>query len=222
MTSLQQNPLCVVVVDDHPVVRRGLIDLINDEPDLTVCGEADSIASAMATINSTEPDVAIVDLSLGSESGLDLVASVNAHFPDVRIVVLSAHDELLFAERALKAGAHGYIMKSETAENQLAAIRRVASGRHYVSDQMSERMLASVGNRSHPEGHSPVDRLTERELTVFRLVGQGLETRQIAEHLSLSVKTIESHYAHIKEKLGAKTARELVRFAVNWSNNALY
>ena len=217
-----QAPLIrILIVDDHVVVRRGVADLLNHEPGLVVCGESAGVTDALSEIAIRKPDVAIVDLSLGAESGLDLIATLAESCPDVRTLVLSAHDELLFAHRALKAGARGYVMKTASADELVHAVRRVASGRRYVSEPVSERILDTLSGRTtHPDLPS-VDRLTNREQQVFMLVGRGLETRQIADRLSLSVKTVESHYAHIKDKLGLGTGRELVRAAVNWTEGSL-
>jgi len=208
----------IVVVDDHAVVRRGLVDLLNDEPGLEVCGESASIAEALAVVRTQHPDVAIVDLSLGSESGLDLVSALARGYKDLRLLVLSAHDERLFAERALRAGAHGYIMKAQPADALVQAVRQVADGRQFVSETVADSILTALSG--HGVGRA-IDRLTDRERHVLRLVGQGFETRQIAAQLSLSVKTVESHYAHVKEKLGLKTGRELVRVAVAWAEDGL-
>jgi DNA-binding NarL/FixJ family response regulator len=208
--------LRVVVVDDHPIVRKGLVDLFGDERDMTVCGQAGTVADAMAVVASTRPDVVLVDLSLGSESGLDLVAGLAKAYPAVRTLVLSGHDERLYAERALRAGALGYIMKDESASGLLAAVRRVGAGKSYVSEVAADRILSTMGRSRRPApGQSPLERLSDRERHVLTLIGQGLATREIAERLKLSVKTVETHYAHIKEKLGARTARELTRVAVS-------
>jgi len=213
----QDGDVRIVVIDDHAVVRRGLVDLLNDEPGLRVCGEGATPDDGLELVRRQHPDVAIVDLSLGSESGLTLVAALAAAYPEVRVLVLSALDEMLFAERALHAGAHGYIMKAASAEDLLLAVRRVAQGLSYVSDAVSERILATVAGRTHAGDASPLARLSDREREVFRLIGRGRETRHIAEQLSLSVKTVESHYAHIKEKLGVHSGRELIRLAVTWT-----
>jgi DNA-binding NarL/FixJ family response regulator len=207
----------VVVVDDHPVVRRGLVDLLNAEPGLHVCAEAASHAEALATVGQQKPDLVVIDLSLGTESGLDLVTALASTYPNVRLLVLSAHDEQLFAERAVRAGAHGYIMKAAPAEELIAALRRVAGGGHYVSEKALERLFTSLSGRFTNHDASAFDRLTDRERHVLGLVGKGLETKEIAAQLSLSVKTIETHYAHLKEKLGLKTGRELIRVAVGWA-----
>ena len=217
MTEVADSPIRVVVVDDHAVVRRGLVDLINDEAGLTVCGACATPDQAMDLIRAERPHVAIIDLSLGVHSGLDLIVAARSAHPALRVLVLSALDEQLFAERAFRAGAHGYVMKDEGAEILLAALRRVASGRRYASEALSERALAGFGRSDDQADRPAIDRLTDRERHVLRLVGQGVETRDIAEQLSLSVKTVESHYANIKEKLGLRTGRELVRFAVGWA-----
>lgn len=211
--------LRIVIVDDHPIVRKGLIELINQQPGMAVVGESDAPAEGLARIRADRPDVAIVDLSLGLASGLDLLKTLNATLPEVRVLMLSMHDETLHAERALAAGASGYIMKHEAMENLIAAIRCVASGKTYVSPQMSERIVARVTGRGGgaAEEPAPLARLTDRERQVFALMGRGLETRAIATQLDLSVKTIETYHARIKEKLGLKTAHELIRAAVSWA-----
>jgi len=212
------RPLRIVVVDDHPIVRKGLTELINHEPDMTVCGESDTAAGGLERIRIDRPDVAILDLSLGMDSGLHLVKQLDASLPDVRVLILSMHDETLHAERALAAGARGYIMKQEAMHNLIAAIRCVASGKTYVSPRMSERIVARVSARGATRDEpAPFERLTDRERDVFALIGRGLATRDIARQLELSVKTIETHQARIKEKLGLTTGHELIRAAVSWT-----
>lgn len=212
--------LRVVIVDDHPIVRKGLCDLINHEPGMTVCGESDTADGGLARIRLDRPDVAIVDLTLGMDSGLELVKAVNHSLPEVRVLVLSMHDESLHAERALAAGAHGYVMKDQTMGLLLGAIRAVAGGKIYVSPKMSERIVASVRRPARAGAHSgSAERLTDRERDVFALVGRGLTTRAIAEHLDLSVKTIETYHARIKVKLGLKNSHELIRAAVEWAQS---
>ena len=216
--SSRTGPLRIVIVDDHPIVRKGLSELINHEPDMTVCGESDTAAGGIERIRADRPDVAIVDLSLGMESGLQLVKTLDASLPDVRVLILSMHDETLHAERALAAGARGYIMKHEAMHNLIAAIRCVASGKTYVSPQMSERIVARVtGRRATQEEQAPLERLTDREREVFALIGRGLATRDIARQLDLSTKTIETYQSRIKEKLGLANAHELMRAAVSWT-----
>jgi DNA-binding NarL/FixJ family response regulator len=216
-TSLRAQPLRVVIVDDHPIVRKGLTELINHEPGMSVVGESDAPAEGLERIRADRPDVAIVDLSLGLASGLDLVKAINATLPEVRVLMLSMHDETLHAERALAAGASGYIMKHEAMDNLIGAIRCVASGKTYLSGRMSERIVARVtGRGGAAEERAPLARLTDRERQVFGLMGRGLETRAIATQLDLSVKTIETYHGRIKEKLGLRTAHELIRAAVSW------
>lgn len=219
VTAKEPRVTRVVVVDDHPVVRRGLVELFDEAPDLTVCGEAGTIDEAMAVAARTEPDVAVVDLALGAESGLDLVASLVAKRPGLCVLVLSGYDERLYADHALKAGALGYIMKDQAPGELLAAVRRVAGGKPYVSADTAERILSTLGTtRRGQQDRSPIDRLSDRERHVLTLLGRGLTTREIAGQLKLSVKTIESHYAHLKEKLGARNGRELTRLAVTWTS----
>jgi len=214
------QPLRVLIVDDHPVVQKGLIQMIGDQADMVVCGESDSIEGVLAVISAQRPDVAIVDLRLSSGDGLDLIKALAASHPSVRVLVFSMRDELLYAERALRAGARGYVMKQEPIQDLLAAVRRVAGGRTYVSERVSERILAGVtGRRAAARGASPTDRLSDRELEVFELIGRGLATREIARRLHVSVRTVESHNAHIKEKLGLKSGRELVQLAVTWTQS---
>jgi DNA-binding NarL/FixJ family response regulator len=211
----QARRLRIVIVDDHPIVRKGLTELINHEPDMAVCGESDTVAGALERIRVERPDVAIVDLSLGSASGLQLVKDLDASQPDVRVLMLSMHDETLHAERALSAGASGYIMKQGAMHDLITAIRCVASGKRYVSPRMSEHMVSQVTGRRRADA-APLVRLTDREREVFELIGRALETREIARQLHLSVKTVETYQARIKEKLGLKSGHELIRAAVSW------
>lgn len=206
----------VLIVDDHPIVRQGLAQLINQESDLMVCGESESAHHAIDAIGVLKPDIAIVDISLGGTSGIELVKNIKVRYPKLLILVHSMHDETLYAERLLRAGASGYIMKQEATERVLTAIRRVLSGEIYLSEKMGAKMMQQlVGGKAATSG-SPIERLSDRELEVFGLIGQGHGTRQIAEKMHLSVKTIESHRAHIKEKLNLKNANELVLHAIQW------
>ncbi len=207
-----------MIVDDHPIVRKGLTELINGEPDMTVCGESDTAAGGLERIRADRPDVAILDLSLGMDSGLRLVKQLDTVLPDVRVLILSMHDETLHAERALAAGARGYIMKQEAMHHLTAAIRCVAGGKTYVSASMSERIVARVtGRAASRDERAPLDSLTDREREVFALIGRGLGTRDIGRQLGLSVKTVETHQARIKEKLGLTSGHELTRAAVSWT-----
>jgi len=212
--------LRIVIVDDHPIVRKGLTELINQQPGMVVCGESDTADGGLARIRQEHPDVAIVDLSLGLDSGLSLVKALNASLPDVRLLILSMHDETLHAERALRAGAHGYVMKDQAAGQLITAIRSVADGKTYVSQAVSDRIVARVTDRgSVRDGLAPTERLTDREREVMALIGQGLDTRTIALHLDLSGKTVETYKARIKEKLALKTGHELIRAAIEWSQS---
>jgi len=206
----------VLIVDDHPIVRQGLRSLINQENDLHVCGEAGGAGEALKALNTLKPDLLLVDISLKGPDGLELTKSVRALEPDLPILIVSMHDETLYAERVLRAGANGYIMKEEVAQNVVQAIRKVLGGDIYMSDRMRQKILRGVAGQRSNTTTSAIERLSDRELEVFRLIGQGHGTRNIAEELHLSVKTIETYRAHIKEKLGLNNATELVRQAVQW------
>ncbi|HYZ82932.1 MAG TPA: response regulator transcription factor [Bryobacteraceae bacterium] len=206
----------VFIVDDHPIVREGLALLINREPDLCICGDADEASSALRLIQELKPDLAVVDISLNGPDGLVLLKDIRAHDPNLPVLILSMLDELLYAERALHAGASGYIMKQEATERVLVAIRRILAGEIYVSERMANRMLHRFASGGQVKQESPIADLTDRELEVFRLIGEGHGTRQIAEELRISVKTVESYQAHIKEKLSLTNARELVQRAIQW------
>ena len=205
----------VFIVDDHPLVRESLAGLIDQQPDLSVCGESDRSSAALAAIGAVQPDVTIVDLSLADGSGLDLIRDLRQQYPRVAVLVLSMHDESLYAERALRAGARGYLMKRAASRDVVVAIRRVREGRIAVSPELAEALAAKLVS-GPPEGTDPVSTLSDRELDVFRLVGQGRETRQIADALHLSAKTVQTYCARIKDKLGLNTANELLREAVRW------
>ncbi len=206
----------VLIVDDHPIVRQGMRSLIDQEPDLTVCAEAGSAGEAITAMESEKPDILLVDISLKGPDGLELTKSIRSINPDIPILIVSMHDETLYAERVLRAGANGYIMKEEVAENVVQATRKVLAGEIYISDRMRQKILRGVAGQRAGSTTSSVERLSDRELEVFRLIGQGHGTRRIAEELHLSIKTIETYRAHIKEKLGLNNATELVRQAVQW------
>jgi DNA-binding NarL/FixJ family response regulator len=214
---LDAPPLRVLIVDDHALVRRGLAELIDQQADLEVCGEAEDISEALDIIEREQPDFAVVDISLKDGSGLELIKQVKARYPDVRMLALSMHDEKLFAERALRAGAEGYLNKQEPAEKVIEAIRAVLDGRVYLSDEMADRVLHRLVDKDESVGESLVDTLSDRELEVLELIGRGLTTRQIANELHLSRKTIDTYRDHLKSKLQLKTANELVRYAVAWT-----
>jgi DNA-binding NarL/FixJ family response regulator len=206
----------VFVVDDHPIVRQGLSQLINREPDLMVCGEAEDARTALEAIAALNPGFLIVDVSLDGPDGIELLKAIRARDPKLPVLMLSMHDESLYAERALRAGANGYIMKQEATDRVLIAIRQILGGEVYVSDRIAQKMMHQFIGRSGGAKRSTMEELTDRELEVFRLIGQGHGTRQIAEELHLSIKTVESYHAHIKDKLSLKNARELVQHAVQW------
>ncbi len=206
----------VFIVDDHPIFRHGLVKLLELEPDIEVVGEAGSVAHALDALRRIPADAVVVDISLPGANGIELVKHLRAEHPKLPLLVISAHDEQLYALRALRAGASGYLMKSESDELFLAALRKVLAGQVWVSPAFGEQLIFKVA-RSDSAGGSPLDVLTDRELEILQHVGQGKGSQQIAEVLHLSVKTVESHRLHIKEKLGLKSATELVRFAVEWS-----
>lgn len=206
----------ILIVDDHPMMRQGLAALINNEKDLAVCREAESAAQAMEAIASAKPDLVIADITLPDKSGLELIKDTLALHPGLRILVVSMHDESLYAERVLRAGGRGYIMKQEGGRRLMEGIRQVLAGQIYVSEKMSKRILEIFSGRRDSSGGSPVEKLTDREFEVFQLIGGGKTTREIADRLRLSVKTVEVHRLHIKEKLEINTAAGLIRFAVRW------
>jgi len=210
----------VLLVEDHPIVRHGLRVLIDDEVDLAVCGEAASVREAMPLVRELQPDVAVIDIALGDGNGLDLIRSIHDASPQISLLALSMHDEAVYGERALRAGAKGYIMKKEAMEKLLIAIRRVLGGELYVSEQMASRLVNKLVSPEGAKGEPTVEALSEREFQVFRLIADGIGPSEIAQRLSVSVKTIETHREHIKEKLGLKTGTELTRFALQWSMNA--
>ena len=206
----------ILIVDDHPVVRRGLAAMIDQEPDLKVVAEAEGYHEGLDIIRKGQLDVAIVDMTLKDIGGLELVKQVRAIDSELPMLVLSMHDETLYAERVLRAGARGYIMKQEGTDKLINAIRAVMRGDIYVSERMASRMLGKFVGGSGDGGSSPLQRLSDRELEVFELLGHGLSTRKVAERLCVSIKTIESHREHIKEKLQLKNANELVQHATQW------
>jgi DNA-binding NarL/FixJ family response regulator len=207
----------VFLVDDHPVVRQGLSLLIDREPDLMVCGAADGASSALTGIANTAVDVLVLDISLEGPDGLELLKTIRVKQPNLPVLILSMHDELIYAERAMRAGANGYIMKQEATERVLVAIRTILQGKVYLSDRLTNTMLQQYVRGTSPAAASPLVNLSDRELEVFRLIGEGHGTRQIADELHLSVKTIESYQAHIKEKLALRNARELLQHAIEWN-----
>ena len=209
----------IFLVDDHPLVREWLTNLIHQQLDLIVCGESEDAPQALRKISATKPDVAIVDISLKQGSGIELIKSLKASHPAVAIIVLSMHDERLYAERALRAGARGYIMKRETAKKVITAIRQVLAGRIYMSESLAAVFAEKFVDGRLPTGGSLVEQLSDRELETFQLLGKGYETRQVAEMMNVSMKTVQANCAHIKEKLKLTNAAELLREAVRWHEN---
>jgi DNA-binding NarL/FixJ family response regulator len=206
----------VLLVDDHPIVRRGLAELIDQEPGFSVCGEAQNAQEALDSVAALQPDLAVVDVSLQGTSGIELIKDVKIRYPDMLVLVLSMHDETLYAERVLRAGARGYVMKEEATEKLMTAIRKVLSGQIYLSEKMAARALSKFIHGARDTNGSPLECLSDRELQVFELIGRGRGTRQIAETLHLSVKTIESHREHIKSKLNLTRSTELMQHAIQW------
>ncbi|CAN5276889.1 response regulator transcription factor [soil metagenome] len=208
----------IIVVDDHPLFRKGVVQMLSQEPDLEVRAEAENSPGALDAMRRTPLDLAIVDIGLhGSANGIELTKSIKAEHPEVPVLVLSMHDESLYADRALRAGARGYLMKREALDSVLTAVRTLLNGEIYLSAEMAKRMIAEhIGGGA--QGRSAVEKLTDRELEVLQLIGDGKEVRDIAAELHLSPKTVEAHRANIKEKLNLSNAREVARFATNWVN----
>jgi DNA-binding NarL/FixJ family response regulator len=206
----------ILIVDDHPMMRQGLAQLINNESDLTVCCEAENAHQALDAVNSNPPDLVLADITLPDKNGLELIKDIHVMQPALAVLVISMHDESLYAERVLRAGGRGYIMKQEGGKKLMEAIRQVLNGQIYVSEKMSARILELFSGRRPDSAQSPVENLTDREFEVFQLIGQGKGTRQIADKLHLSVKTVEVHRVNIKAKLKLESASELIRFAVRW------
>jgi DNA-binding NarL/FixJ family response regulator len=205
------------IVDDHPMMRSGLAQLIDNEPDLKVGGEAGTAAEALDAVLKQKPDLLLLDISLPDKNGLELIKDLRALKPELPVLVISMHDEAIYAERVLRAGGRGYLMKQEGGKKFLQAIRQVLDGRIYLSEKMSARILETFSGQASGAAVSPVERLTDREFEIFQLISQGKATREIARQLHLSVKTVEVHRANIKKKLGLKTANDLLRYAVRWA-----
>ncbi len=209
----------VFLVDDHPLMRRGAQLLIDLEPDLAVCGEADDVPTALEKIPMSKPDVVILDLSLKRGSGFELIKQVRNLFPHIRILVFSMHEAAQYAERSIRAGASGYLSKDEGTEKVVSAIRSIVQGKLYVGDQVAAHVLQQMWTGRSREVAGSIESLTDRELEVLHLIGQGLPTRTIATRLHLSPKTVEAHREHIKEKLGLNNAAELSRYAFRWAGD---
>lgn len=216
-TTAPKSKQRIFLVDDHPITREGLARLINHERDMEVCGQANTAAKAVTDIEPMKPDLVVVDVSLTTgASGLELIKDLVARHPRLRMLALSTHDEALYAERALRAGAKGYVMKQEPTEKVMAAIRQVLDGGIFLSDAMKDRLLHKMTQSGSAPTATEIERLSDRELEVYRLIGQGRGTRQIANELHLSMSTVETYRTHIKEKLHLASAPELVRRAVEW------
>lgn len=206
----------IFVVDDHPVVRDGYARLITNQPDMDLAGETGDAAQAIEMIRKARPDLVLLDLSLKSGNGLEICKQINTEFPDIKVLVVSMHDETLYAERVLRAGADGYVNKAEATRKLIEAVREVLGGKYYLSPRMRERMLTRAIGVDGFEDHSPIDRLSDRELEVFEQIGSGMTTREIAAALKLSPKTIESYRENLKAKLNLTNSTELTRHAVHW------
>ncbi len=216
-SGTQTSKARIFLVDDHPIVRQGLGLLINREADLMVCGEADGAPSAIQAIGGAQPDLMVIDISLEGPDGLELLKTIRLKDPILPVLILSMHEESTYAERSLRAGANGYIMKQEATERVLVAIRRILEGKVYLSERLTNKMLEQFVHGASSSKADPLGSLSDRELEVYRLIGAGHGTRQIADELHVSVKTVESYQAHIKEKLSLRNARELVQHAIESS-----
>lgn len=205
----------LVLIDDHPIMRHGLAQLIRAEEGLDVIGEAGSARDGLEVVGKLKPDLAVIDLTLPDKNGLELVKDIRALHPATQCIVLSMHDETLYGERSLRAGARGYVMKEEAADHLVTAIRKIISGGLYVSESLNARMLEQVTGASRSKA-TGMDALTDRELEILSLIGSGVPTKNIAAQLSISARTVEAHRAHIKEKLGMTDGASLVRYAVQW------
>ena len=209
----------VLIVDDHPMTRAGLVHVINHQPDLIVCGEAESAAHALDILDSSRPDLLLIDITLPGKSGLELIKDVKAMRPELLMLVISMHDESLYADRVLRAGARGYITKHEGGEKLMEAIRRVLSGKIYVSEGMSAHILEIFSGGESRLDRSSIEKLSDREFEVFESLGEGLSSQQIAKKLHLSAKTVDAHRANIKTKLNIKTTAELIAYAARWTSH---
>lgn len=206
----------ILIVDDHPMMREGLAQLIGREADLTVCGQAEDAAQAIDAVKKMSPQLILIDITLNGRNGLELIKDVQAITPQTLILVISMHDESLYAERVLRAGGRGYVMKQEGGKKIMQAIRKVLDGQIHVSEKIAAKILDLFSGRRPQAENSPLERLTDRELEVFQLIGEALSTKEIASHLHISGKTVEVHKGHIKEKLTMKNTRELISYAARW------
>lgn len=207
----------IIVVDDHPMSREGIVQWIRNEPDLIVCCEAQTAAEALDAVIAIEPDLVLTDITLPGKSGLELIKDIHAIAPALPVLVISMHDETLYAERVLRAGASGYVTKQEGGDTIILAIRRILAGQKYLSQTMQGRVLQKFATGRHAVLRSGIEKLSDREFEIFQLIGQGLSTLQIARRLRLSPKTVDAHRANIKSKLELKTAAQLISFAASWA-----
>ncbi len=217
-TAFQNSKIKVLVVDDHPIIRQGLSLLFSQKNDMEVCGEADNVETALEQITVLKPDIVIVDISLKDSNGLDLIKQIKIKKKNLPVLVLSVHDESIYAERALRAGARGYIMKEELTDNVVIAIRQIISGKLYLSNQMSEKMLDKLVKPSPGISESSVEILSDRELEVFRLFGLGMSTKEIADKIHVSPKTVQSYRVRIKDKMNIEKTSELLKHAIQWAS----
>jgi DNA-binding NarL/FixJ family response regulator len=209
----------ILIVDDHPMMRHGIAQLIGAEPDLAVCGEAENARDAFDVVGILKPDLVLADISLPGKNGLEMLKDFQAMMPDLPVLVVSSHDETFYAERVLRAGGRGYIMKQEGGQKLMLAIRQVLSGKIYVSEAISAGILEMFSSNRAPSESSPMEKLTDREFEIFQLVGQGQGTKDIAHKLHLSAKTVDVHRANIKNKLKLSSAPELIHYAVRWTES---
>lgn len=218
-TAVSDRKFKILLVDDHPLVRQGLRVLFQEQPDFLICGEAASVDEALEQIPATKPDLAVVDISLKDSSGIDLIKMMRASYPDIHVVVLSMHEEKLYAERAIRAGARGYVTKRETTKRIVAAIRQVLEGKFGISEDVAALFEAKFANGRVPTEELPVENLSDREIEIFRLLGQGFDTRRISNMLHISLKTVQTYCRRIKDKLELGNATELLREAIRWSES---
>jgi DNA-binding NarL/FixJ family response regulator len=214
-----ENKTQVLIVDDHPVIRDGLATIINHERDMNVCGQADDAHQALKAVTELKPDVVIADISLKSSDGIELTKSIKARYPRLPVIVFSVHDESIYAERALRAGAHAYMMKDVVSENIVKAIRTVLNGEIFISEKISKKFLHKIAGDKAGTTKTLIEGLSDRELEIFRLIGEGYKPSQIAKQLHLSIKTIETYRARIKEKLNLANAAELLRYSIKWAKS---
>jgi DNA-binding NarL/FixJ family response regulator len=211
----------VLLLDDHPMTRYGMARLIEQEPDLVVCGEAENGHSALAAVKTEKPDVVLVDLTMPGGEGIEFIKDMRALHPEVAVLVVSMHDEEVYAQRALRAGSRGYIMKSEGGEQLIKAIRQVLEGKIYLSEKMAGEVLEVFSGHRQRGETTTLDKLSDREFEVFRLLGQGLTTREIGQRLRLGTKTVDTHRLHLRQKLGFKTSAALIKYAIRWAGTQL-